>query len=38
MVWRFKPTCRGEAYYFRYADDFLACFQYREDAERFLRR
>jgi RNA-directed DNA polymerase len=34
---RFKPTCRGEAYYFRYADDFLACFQYREEAERFLR-
>lgn len=34
---RFKQTCRGEAYYFRYADDFLACFQYREDAERFLQ-
>lgn len=34
---RFKQTCRGEAYYFRYADDFLACFQYREDAERYLR-
>jgi RNA-directed DNA polymerase len=33
---RFKRTCRGAAYYFRYADDFLACFQYREDAERFL--
>jgi len=33
---RYKATCRGEAYYFRYADDFLACFQYREDAERFL--
>jgi group II intron reverse transcriptase/maturase len=33
---RFKRTCRGEAYYCRYADDFLACFQYREDAERFL--
>ena len=33
---RFKRTCRGVAYYFRYADDFLACFQYREDAERFL--
>ena len=32
---RFKRTCRGEAYYFRYADDFLACFQYREEAERF---
>ena len=34
---RFKRQCRGEAYYFRYADDFLACFQYREDAERFLK-
>ena len=32
----FRKTCRGEAYYFRYADDFLLCFQYREDAERFL--
>jgi len=34
---RFKGTCRGDAYYFRYADDFLACFQYGEDAERFLK-
>jgi RNA-directed DNA polymerase len=33
---RFKRTCRGVAYYIRYADDFLACFQYREDAARFL--
>lgn len=33
----YRKTCRGEAYYFRYADDFLACFQYREDAERFLK-
>lgn len=33
---RFKRTSWGEAYYFRYADDFLACFQYREDAERYL--
>ena len=33
---RFRKQCRGEAYYFRYADDFLACFQDREDAERFL--
>lgn len=31
----FKRRCRGAAYYFRFADDFLACFQYREDAERF---
>ena len=34
---RFKRTCRGEAYYFRFADDFLACFQYREDAEAFRK-
>lgn len=33
---RFRRQCRGEAYFFRYADDYLACFQYREDAERFL--
>jgi len=32
---RFKRTCRGIAYYFRYADYFLACFQYQEDAARF---
>ena len=29
---------RGEAYYYRFADDFLACFQYREDAEEYLIR
>ena len=34
---RFRKTCSGEAYYFRYADDFLACFQNRADAQRFLR-
>jgi RNA-directed DNA polymerase len=33
----FRKQCRGEAYIFRFADDFLACFQYREDAERFYR-
>jgi RNA-directed DNA polymerase len=33
---RFRKHCRGEAYFYRYADDFLACFQYQEDAERFL--
>jgi len=37
FVRRFVKSCRGEAHLFRYADDFLACFQYREDAERFLR-
>ncbi len=33
---RFKGQCRGEAYYFRFADDFLACFQYKADAESFM--
>ena len=32
---RVRRHCRGEAYYFRFADDFLACFQYKDDAERF---
>jgi group II intron reverse transcriptase/maturase len=31
-----KPRLRGEAAEIRYADDFLLCFQYREDAERVL--
>ena len=29
-----KPRLRGEAYLVRYIDDFVICFQYREDAER----
>jgi group II intron reverse transcriptase/maturase len=33
-----KRESRGEAYYFRYADDFLACFQYKDDANRFRQR
>jgi len=32
---RFKRRCQGEAYYFRFADDFLACFQYKADAVAF---
>jgi RNA-directed DNA polymerase len=32
-----KPLLRGEAYEIRYADDFILCFRYREDAERVLR-
>ena len=32
---KIKPTCRGEAYLVRFADDFLATFQYREDVDRF---
>ncbi len=31
-----KPGLRGEAYEIRYVDDFIFCFQYREDAERVL--
>jgi RNA-directed DNA polymerase len=30
------PSCRGEAYLIRYADDFVACFQYEDDAVRFF--
>jgi group II intron reverse transcriptase/maturase len=32
-----KPRLRGRAWEVRYADDFILCFQYREDAERVLR-
>jgi len=34
---RVRRQCRGEAEYFRFADDFLACFQYKDDATRFRR-
>lgn len=34
---KFRKGCRGEAYYFRYADDFVACFQYRKDGEHFMK-
>jgi RNA-directed DNA polymerase len=30
-----KKHLRGEAYLVRYADDFVACFQYEDDARRF---
>ncbi|MCP4286472.1 MAG: group II intron reverse transcriptase/maturase [Gammaproteobacteria bacterium] len=33
-----KPQSRGEAYYFRFADDFVACFQYSDDARRFMEQ
>jgi len=33
----FRTRCRGESYYFRFADDYLACFQHQEEAERFLK-
>ena len=32
-----KGKFKGEAYLTRYADDFVACFQYKEDAEMFYR-
>jgi len=32
---RVHKRCRGEAYYFRFADDFVACFQYKDEADRF---
>jgi retron-type reverse transcriptase len=32
---RIRRQCRGEAYYFRFADDFLACFQLKGDAAYF---
>ncbi len=35
---RVSRQSKGEAYYFRYADDFLACFQCKRDAENFRRR
>jgi len=31
-----KPGCRGEAYYFRFADDFVACFQHQPEASAFM--
>jgi len=33
----FKPQCRGEACLLRFADDFVAAFQQRADAERFYQ-
>ena len=35
---RVRRQCRGEAKYFRFADDFLACFQYKDDAMRFRQQ
>lgn len=31
----FCPSCRGQAWLFRFADDFVVCFEHQEDAERF---
>jgi group II intron reverse transcriptase/maturase len=33
---KFRRHCRGEMYFFRYADDFLCCFQYRREAKVYL--
>jgi len=33
-----RRQSRGEAYYFRFADDFVSCYQYRDDAESFMKR
>jgi group II intron reverse transcriptase/maturase len=33
---KFKTTCRGESGLVIYADDFVATFQYKEDADKFL--
>ena len=30
-----KPSCQGEVMLMRYADDFVCCFQYHEDVQRF---
>ena len=35
---RVSRQSQGDAYYFRFADDFLACFQYKSDAAEFQRR
>lgn len=32
---RVKPACRGHAYVVRFVDDFVGCFQYKEDADHF---
>jgi RNA-directed DNA polymerase len=32
---RIRRECRGEVYLFRFADDFLACFERRSDADQF---
>ena len=32
---RFAKQCRGKAFLIRFADDYIACFQYEGDAQRF---
>ncbi|MDD4550190.1 MAG: reverse transcriptase domain-containing protein [Syntrophomonadaceae bacterium] len=39
-LWFYKvvrKSCKGEAHMVRYADDFVCCFQYKEDAHRFYQ-
>lgn len=31
-----QQRCQGEAYFYRFADDFVACFQYQKEAESYL--
>ena len=35
---RVRKQCRGQAYYFRFADDFVACFQYRSETANFRQK
>lgn len=35
---RFRGTCHGEAYLTRFADDFVVCFQHKQDAEELARQ
>ena len=35
---KFKSQCRGEAYLVRFADDFVGCFQFQNDAQNFQRQ
>nr|WP_281278144.1 reverse transcriptase domain-containing protein [Peribacillus cavernae] len=32
-----RKQCRGQAYIVRYADDFVCCFQYKDDAQAFYQ-
>jgi RNA-directed DNA polymerase len=34
---RFRKSLRGKAEIIRYADDFVVCFQFKDEAERFLK-
>jgi len=32
-----KPNCKGEVYLYRYADDFICAFRFKDDAEEFYK-